>query len=142
MLTFFRNPESTLAALNAQFDRMLNDPAIPSWSYGLAPAADVFETEAGYRVVLDLPGLDPASIKLQVEKEVLSVQAERKQPALAAGEAAHRSERAFGTFFRSFALPGGVDATRVEARYEAGVLTVALPKRDEVKPRTISVQVK
>jgi HSP20 family protein len=142
MLTFWRNPEGTLAALNAQFDRLLNDAGSPSWSYGLAPAADVLETEAGYRVLLDLPGLDPTSIKLQVEKDTLSVQAERKQPALAAGETVHRSERAFGTFLRSFALPRGVDATRVEASYDAGVLSVTLPKRDEVKPRTIAVQVK
>jgi HSP20 family protein len=142
MLTFWRNPESTLATLNTQLDRMLNDAGSPGWSYGLAPAADVLETEAGYRVVVDLPGLDPASIKLQVEKDTLSIQAERKQPALAAGETVHRSERAFGTFFRSFALPRGVDATKVEASYDAGVLAVALPKRDEVKPRTIAVQVK
>ena len=142
MLTFWRNPESTLATLNTQLDRMLNDAGSPGWSYGLAPSADVLETEAGYRVVVDLPGLDPASIKLQVEKDTLSIQAERKQPALAAGETVHRSERAFGTFFRSFALPRGVDATKVEASYDAGVLAVALPKRDEVKPRTIAVQVK
>jgi HSP20 family protein len=142
MLTFWRNPETTLAALDAQFDRLLNDAAAPRWSYGLTPAADVLETEAGYRVLLDLPGLDPATIKLQVEKDTLSVQAERKQPAPVAGETVHHSERAFGTFFRSFTLPRGVDPTRVEASYEAGVLAVSLPKRDEVKPRTISVQVR
>jgi HSP20 family protein len=126
-------------------DRLMNDLVAPragAWSYGLAPAADVLETEAEYRVVLDLPGHDPAAIQLQVENDTLTIQSERKQPALAKGEAAHRSERAFGTSFRSFKLPKGVDAARVEARYEHGVLTVVLPKREEAKPRTVSVQVK
>ena len=67
---------------------------------------------------------------------------DRKQPQPAAGETVHRSERAFGTFFRSFALPRGVDAAQVEATYEQGVLAVKLPKRDEAKARTIQVSVK
>ena len=140
MLTMWSNPENTLAALDEEVGRLVNGIATPAWSYGLAPAADVLETEADYRVVLDLPGLDPAAIRLQVEKDTLNIQAERKQPVPGAGETAHRSERAFGTFLRSFVLPKGVDATAVEARYEQGVLTVTLPKREESKPRTIAVQ--
>ncbi|MGC3997756.1 MAG: Hsp20/alpha crystallin family protein [Anaeromyxobacter sp.] len=143
MLTF-RNTDRALAALGAEMDRMMNGLAAgqAAWSGGLAPAADVVETEAAYRVVLDLPGIDPAAIRLQVEKDVLTVQADRKQPVAVQGETVHRSERAFGTFFRSFALPRGVDAERVEAKFEHGVLTVELPKRSEVRARTINVQVK
>jgi HSP20 family protein len=143
VLNLWRNPETTLAALSAEMDRLMNDVAAPARSWtGLAPAADIVETEADYRVVLDLPGHDPAAIGLQVEKDTLTVQADRKQPAAAAGETVHRSERSFGTFFRSFTLPKGVDAGRVEAKYEHGVLTVILPKREEAKPRTIAVQAK
>jgi len=142
----WRNPEITFAALSAEVDRLMKDPATPTrgaWnSYGFAPPADVFETEADYRVVLDLPGHEPELIALQVEKDTLTVKSERKQPASAAGDTAHRSERAFGTFFRSFVLPKSVDGTRVEARYQNGVLTVVLPKREDAKPRTIAVQVK
>jgi HSP20 family protein len=145
MLTLWGNPENGFASLSAEVDRMMKDlvhPGNAAWSYGLAPAADVLETEADYRVVLDLPGLDPAAIKLEVENDTLTVQAERKQPALAKGEALHRTERPFGTFFRSFTLPKTVDGARVEARYEGGVLVVVLPKREEAKPRSIAVQVK
>jgi HSP20 family protein len=142
MLTVWRNPEDNLSGFDAEVARLVKGFAAPTWSYGLAPAADVFETEADYRVVLDLPGLDPAAIKLQVEKDTLDIQAERKQPAPGTGETAHRSERAFGTFSRSFALPKSVDATAVQARYEQGVLTVTLPKREDAKPRTIAVQVR
>ena len=144
---FFRttNPANGLAALSAEVDRMLNDVAKPfaGWTaYGLTPPADVVETEADFRVALDVPGLDPKELSIQVENDTLTVQAERKQPEATPEATVHRSERAYGTFFRSFTLPASVDATRVEATYESGVLAVVLPKREEAKPRTITVNVK
>jgi HSP20 family protein len=142
MLTLWKSPDRAFAALDDEMDRLVSGIAGNGWSYGLTPAADVLETEAEYKVQLDLPGIDPAAIQLRVEKDTLTVQVDRKQPQVAAGEAVHRSERAFGTFFRSFALPRGVDASRVEAAYEQGVLTVKLPKREEAKARTIAVSVK
>ncbi len=142
MLTLWKTPDRAFAALNEEMDRLVNGVAGNGWSYGLAPAADVIETEGAYKVLLDLPGIDPAALQLRVEKDTLTVQVDRKQPQAAAGETVHRSERAFGTFFRSFTLPRGVDATRVEAGYEHGVLAVTLPKREEAKARTIQVNVK
>ncbi len=142
MLTLWRNPDAAFAAL----DRFMNDVATPSsngWTgYGLSPAADIHETEASYRVVLDMPGHDPKAIQIQVENDTLSVQSERKFAEPEKGETVHRSERAAGTFYRSFSLPSTVDAAKVEAKYENGVLTVVLPKREEAKPRTIQVNVK
>lgn len=142
MLTMWRTPERTLAALSEEMDRLVGSAAGNAWSYGLTPAADVLETEGEYRVLVDLPGVDPSAIQLRVEKDTLTIQVDRKQPQAEAGEAVHRSERAFGTFFRSFALPRSVDATRVEAGYQQGVLSVKLPKRDEARARTIAVNVK
>jgi HSP20 family protein len=142
MLTLWNNSSSNLAALAAEMMKDLASPSAGAWvGYGLTPAADILETETGFRVVLDLPGLDPKALQIQVENDVLSVQAERVQPELK-DATLHRTERAFGTFQRSFSLPKVVDATRVEARYENGVLTVELPKREEAKPRTIQVSVK
>ncbi len=142
MLTLWNNPDRALAALDEEMDRLVNSVAGSAWSYGLTPAADVLETEGEYRVVMDLPGIDPAAIQLRVEKDTLTVQVDRKQPQPAAGETVHRSERAFGTFFRSFTLPRGVNSAAVEATYEQGVLTVKLPKREEAKARSIAVAVK
>jgi HSP20 family protein len=142
MLTLWRTPARTLSALEHQMNRMVSGLAADGWTYGLAPAADVVETEGEYRVLVDLPGIDPNAIQLRVEKDTLSIQAERKQPAAGAGETVHRSERSFGTFLRSFSLPTGVDASRVEAAYDQGVLAVKLPKRDEAKARTIPVNAK
>ena len=142
MLTLWKNPDRAFAALNAEMDRLASGLTGTAWSYGLTPAADVVETEAEYHVLVDLPGIDPAAIQLRVEKDTLSIQVDRKQPQPGTGETVHRSERAFGTFSRSFTLPRSVDATRVEAGYQQGVLTVKLPKREEAKARTIAVNVK
>jgi HSP20 family protein len=144
MLTLWRN-ESTLPTLLAEMHRLARDVAQPSdgaWNnYGLRPAADIVEAESGFEVTLDMPGVDPKAIQIRVEEQTLTVQAERRQAAPPKEGSVHRSERPTGTFFRSFSLPGSVDGTRVEARYDAGVLTVTLPKREEAKPRTIQVKV-
>jgi HSP20 family protein len=142
ILTLWSNPEQTFAALSEEMDRLVKGVNAKAWSYGLTPAADVTETEAEYRVLIDLPGIDPAAVQLRVENDTLTVQVDRKQTQAAAGETVHRSERAFGTFFRSFTLPTGVDATKVEAAYDKGVLAVKLPKREEAKARSIPVSVK
>jgi HSP20 family protein len=146
VLTLWRNPDTAFAALTREMDRLASDVARPSlagWSgYGLTPAADILETEAAFKVVVDLPGHDPKAIQIQVENDTLTVQSERKFAEPAKDETTHRSERAHGTFFRSFSLPATVDATKVAAHYENGVLTVVLPKREEARPRTIQVNVK
>ncbi len=144
MLTLWRN-DTTIPTLLAEMNRLARDvarsgePALND--HGLCPAADVVETQNGFEVSLDVPGVDPKAIQIQVEEQTLTVQAERRQAAPPKEGAVHRAERPAGTFSRSFTLPGSVDGTRVEARYEAGVLTVTLPKREEAKPRTIQVKV-
>ena len=98
MLTLWRNPATGLAALTAEMDRVMNDFAAPtrSWTqHGLVAPADVLETEADFRVVLDMPGHDPKAIQIQVENDTLTVQADRKQPELAKSDTVHRSERSF-----------------------------------------------
>jgi HSP20 family protein len=144
MLSIWRT-DTRLPSLIAEVNRLANDVAetgAAAWNnYGLRPAADVLETEGAFEVSLDMPGLDPKAIQIQVEDQALTVQAERRQVAPPKDGSVHRSERPTGTFFRSFALPASVDGGRVEARYDAGVLTVTLPKREEAKPRTIQVKV-
>ena len=141
MLTLWRTTPA-MPAFAAEVNRLMNDVALATPAFaGTAPAApaDVLETAGDYRVQLDLPGIDPSAIRLEVEKDTLSVSAERRLAAPAPGEEVHRRERPTGTFARSFTLPSSVDAARVEARYEAGVLTVVLPKREEARARTIPV---
>jgi HSP20 family protein len=144
MLTLWRTTHA-LPSLAAEMSRLVNDVALAAPAFeatGLTPAADVLETAQEYRVAIDLPGVEASSIRLQVEKDTLEVGAERKLTPLAAGEELHRSERPFGSFARTFRLPVSVDSARVEAHYEAGVLTVKLPKREEAKARAIQVTVR
>lgn len=145
MLTLWRNHPIPFVALSREMNRIMNDVATPTaaWTgYGSQPAADVAETEAAFKVVLDLPGHDPKAVQIQVQDDVLTVQAERKLVEPAKDETVHRSERPAGISFRSFTLPSSVDPAKVEATYEHGVLTVVLPKREEARPRSIQVSVK
>jgi HSP20 family protein len=109
-----------------------------SWlQSAFAPAADVRETESGYVLELDVPGLAEKDISLVLENEHLTIKGER-QPAENARF--NRQERAFGRFERVFHLPDDADGTRVEARVRNGVLTVDLPKRESARARTIEVK--
>lgn len=105
-----------------------------------APATDIYETESGITLQVDLPGHDVKAIEVKVEKGVLTLRSERKADA-AAKESARRLERGFGVYTRSFKLPDTVDANKVEARYENGVLSLTVPRREEARPRVIEVKV-
>ncbi len=105
-----------------------------------APATDIYETESGVTLQVDLPGHDPKTIEVKVEKGVLTLRSERKAD-VNAKEGARRLERGFGVYTRSFKLPNTVDTSNVGARYENGVLTLTLPRKEEAKPRVIEVKV-
>lgn len=105
------------------------------------PTVDVFESKDELRIVAELPGVRPEDVKLSVENAMLSIRGEKKQVAEENAEAVHRYERSYGLFLRSFRIPSTVDADRIQARYEHGVLTVTLPKSEKAKPREITVQV-
>ena len=84
---------------------------------------------------LDLPGVRPESIDLTVEENVLTISAERPTPPKGDAVESVIAERPFGTFSRQVVLGRTLDAERIEARYEAGVLTVAIPVAEQAKPR-------
>jgi HSP20 family protein len=107
----------------------------------LIPAADIYETEAGLTLQVDLPGHDAKAIEVKVEKDVLTLRSERKPEGQGEGTQTRRRERGFGVYARSFVLPRTVDTTKVEARYDNGVLTLTLPRREESKPRVVEVKV-
>jgi len=104
------------------------------------PPVNVWEDEHALYAEADLPGLDPATLDVFVtEGNQLTVQGERKAPEIA-GATWVRQERPVGTFARVLGLPALVDADKVEAKYEHGVLRVTLPKSEAAKPRKIAVK--
>ena len=123
-------------------DRLLDGATMyPSgWSNIGVPTADIYETQDQLVLKIDVPGFDPKSLNIQVEGDVLTVQAQRAEEHAQKGQWL-RQERTLEHVARSFVLPHTVDAGKCEARCEHGVLTLTLPKREEAKPRSISVKV-
>ena len=115
-------------------------PANAERGYQWKPSVDVFEDEAGVHVEVDVPGVKPEDIKIEVEKNVLTVRGERKLEHEDKKEGYHRVERYFGTFSRSFALGDEVSTEDVDAKYDAGVLRINLQKRPAAKRREIAVK--
>ena len=107
----------------------------------LTPAADVVETEKAVEIHLDLPGVVPEQIDVKLEGNQLTITAERKVEKAVEQRGYLRRERAQGAFSRSFTLPTTLDGTKPEASYRHGVLTVTLPKKEEVQPRSLKVKV-
>ena len=89
--------------------------------------------------VAELPGMRKEDIEISLHDGTLTISGERKRESSGNGEKAERSERYIGMFRRSIALPTRVDANKVSATYRDGILTVTLPKAEEVKPKQIQV---
>jgi HSP20 family protein len=106
----------------------------------LAPSMDVSETDKEARVKVELPGVSEDDIEISLNDDVLVIRAEKRQERKEEREGVHFSERAFGTFQRSLRLPFQVDPDQVQARFENGVLTVALPKT-QPQERSCRIQV-
>jgi HSP20 family protein len=99
---------------------------------------DAYRDGDSFYIHLDLPGVDPGSIDLTVERNVLSIHAERR-PTLADNAERVVSERTFGVFSRQVFLGDTLDVDHLSAEYDAGVLTVRIPVAEQAKPRKIEV---
>ncbi|MFC4470879.1 Hsp20/alpha crystallin family protein [Streptomyces xiangluensis] len=99
---------------------------------------DAYRSGDDFIVHFDLPGIDPESIDLDVERNVLNVRAERRSPAPDGAEVVV-AERPTGTFSRQLFLGETLDTERIDASYEAGVLTLRIPVAEQAKPRRIQI---
>jgi HSP20 family protein len=104
-------------------------------------AIDLYETDEAFVVKAAAPGIKPEDIEIQVTNNVLTVRGETKEEEKEEGARYHRVERRYGRFERSVALPTRVNADEVEATLEDGILTIEVPKAEEVKPKKITVKV-
>jgi HSP20 family protein len=143
------DPFRELASLHQELSRSVNRGTPSSVrTQGVSggaewnPEVDIREEKDRIVVRTDLPGMKQEDISVEVADGTLTIKGERKQEEEATEGRYHRVERSCGMFVRSFALPDGIDAAHVSAAYRHGVLEVALPKRDEVKPKQVNVDVK
>lgn len=106
----------------------------PAWrrrmreGWAPSPAMDVVEKDDGYEISAELPGIDENDVEVKVADRMLTIRGEKKEESEDRSKGYHVSERRFGSFQRSFQLPPGVDAEKIAARFEKGVLTVVMPK--------------
>lgn len=104
------------------------------------PAVDVHDGDKEITVKAELPGLESKDVTLKLDKGVLTLAGEKRFEDEDRKEAYHRIERRYGSFYREIPLPAEVKAEEVTARFDKGVLTVALPKAESSASRTIPVQ--
>lgn len=122
------------ADIDRMFDQALNNRRRPGFPM------DAYRNGDTVVVHFDLPGVDPASISLEYERQILSVSAERTWRPVE-GDQLLANERVHGTFQRQLLLGDGLDVDRMHASYEHGVLTVTIPVAEKAKPRRIEVAV-
>src|SRR5882762_11937769 len=143
------DPFAELASLNDQMNRVFRNvrssrersPEEPLTSTGFAPPVDVYEDEHSVTLKIEVPGIDEKDIDVRIENNVLTVHGERKFEKEEKEENFRRVERQYGSFIRTFTLPTTVDAEKVSANYDKGILKIALPKKAEAKPKQIKVNV-
>ena len=139
------SPVARLAALeidrlNRMFEAAFAGRAVGAAAHG-CPPVDIYETaEKDVVVKVELPEMKREDIKVTFENNVLTIEGERTgREGRRRASSTTALERGYGAFRRSFTLPASVDAARVEAGYQDGVLTVTLPRREDTRPRQIQV---
>ena len=111
---------------------------VAQWS----PLVDITEDEKEYLIKAELPDMRKEDVRLTVENEVLAISGERKFEKEEKGKKYHRTERAYGSFVRSFSLPEDADGSKVSADFKDGMLHVHLPKSEKAKPKAIEITVR
>ncbi|MDQ7797921.1 MAG: Hsp20/alpha crystallin family protein [Candidatus Edwardsbacteria bacterium] len=107
-----------------------------------APVMDIEETKDDIIIKAEIPGMTKEDVKIQVSGDIITISGERKREEETRDKTYHRIERSYGQFQRMITLPGEVQSAKAKASYENGVLTIKLPKSEEVKPKEISIDVK
>lgn len=117
-------------------------PKLGSDAWTLAPAMDLVEKEKEYEISAELPGIDESNVEIKVANHMMTIKGEKKEEKEERQKDYYLSERRYGSFQRSFAMPEGIDADKIEANFIKGVLTVRLPKTAEAQKAEKKIAVK
>ena len=138
-------PARDMMTLREAMDRLFDDAFTrplslrDNWS---APAIDMYQTDDEIVVKASLPGIKPDEVQINVTGEVLTIKGETKQQEEKKEKAWHMREQRWGSFERSVVLPTDVVSDKAKAEFENGILTITLPKAEEVKPKVINIKAK
>jgi HSP20 family protein len=136
------DPINSLLEVQRELERFLRNPAFslgPS-GYGAYPPVNIFDDPDGVAVIMEIPGIDPADLKISGHGNTLTVSGERKRTQMTDMRGFHRRERTFGEFSRSIQLGKELDMSKATANYKAGVLIIKIARAEAAKPRQITVQ--
>ncbi len=137
----FEEMEREMERLRNEMDRLFSGlRGIRAGRIGVFPLLNVSEDKDNIYVRAELPGIDPKDIEISVEGDTLTLRGERKPAEVGENVSYHRREREFGRFRRSLTLPTRINVDAVEATFKNGVLTIVLPKAEEVRPKQIAVK--
>jgi HSP20 family protein len=119
---------------------------VPFWgrqsNWPRMPAVDFTDTDKGYEITAELPGIDEKNLEIKVANDVLTIKGERQEEKEEKQKEYYLRERNVGSFERIFQLPDGVDADKIEAKFAKGILTVTLPKKIEAQKAAKKIEVK
>ena len=138
-------PAREMMTLREAMDRLFDDAFTrplslrDNWS---APAIDMYQTDDEIVVKASLPGIKPDEVQINVTGEVLTIKGDTKQQEEKQEKAWHIREQRWGSFERSVVLPTDVVSDKAKAEFENGILTITLPKAEEVKPKVINIKAK
>lgn len=143
------DPFRELAVIQDRMNRLFEEsfPKTKGGEHDLSkgvwlPPVDIYETEAQVVVTAELAGVDKDKVSIEVKDGVLTIRGERRYQKEVDKEYFHLMEREYGSFKRSFSLPSKIDREKVSASFKGGVLEIILPKKEEVKPKQISIDEK
>lgn len=111
--------------------------AVADW----APRVDISETPAAYVIKAEIPEVKKEDVKITIDDGMVTISGERRQESEQKDTKFHRVERYYGSFSRSFSLPGNVDEQAAKAEFKEGVLSLSIPKAAEAKPKVLEVKV-
>jgi HSP20 family protein len=141
----FREMETMQRQMNRLFDEMMSygtpseSSISPSDTISFVPAAEIQDTSDAIKLRMELPGIEPSDLDVQVSAEAVSVRGERKSEIKQDDRGIHRSEFRYGSFQRVIPLPSRVQNNQVQAEFKNGVLCLTLPKAEEEKNRVVKV---
>jgi HSP20 family protein len=154
-------PWHPVEALRREVDRLFEDFGMDFWrapsrrsifnvepfwrgelKFATAPAVDIVEKDNAFEITADLPGMDEKNVEVQVANGTLTIKGEKKEEKEEKKKDYYLQERHYGSFERSFSIPQGVDADKIEANFKKGVLTVTLPKKPEAQKPAKKIDVK
>jgi len=136
--------DSLFDAVQEQMDQILRSAGLPATLRALPggrfPPVNVGISDDAAIVVGFIPGVEPETLNVSIEKGLLTISGERKSPPLPENARYYARERAEGAFSRVIELPGDIDPDNVEARYTDGCLAISIKKKESSKPRLIAIQ--